>query len=319
MTAAGIDIGSNTILMVIVEGSAHQIVRVVEDVQSFPRLGQALGHQRYLPEEAVQRSCEVLAQYRTMLQEYPEAPVYAVATAAVREADNRVAVQRELEAALGSPIHVIDGLRESELTFAGVGSVAESPTSLLIDIGGGSIEFVLGRGLAHKHEHSAEPGAVPQVVQRWSIPIGAVRLSNMALPEEELRSVIRIALREQLPPHLIEDECDVIGVAGTAVAAAMLAGGITSYDAGAIEGMVISAQQLRLLSSMLLACTPQELQALPGIESRRADILPAGMAILDEALRYVGGNGGATSIRISTRGVRYGAALQALQALPGTF
>ncbi|MFZ9871081.1 MAG: Ppx/GppA phosphatase family protein, partial [Candidatus Kapaibacteriota bacterium] len=226
MTAAGIDIGSNTILMVIVEGSAHQIVRVVEDVQSFPRLGQALGYQRYLPEEAVQRSCEVLTQYRTMLQEYPEAPVYAVATAAVREADNRVVVQRRLEAALGSPIHVIDGLRESELTFAGVGSLAESPTSLLIDIGGGSTEFVLG--------HSAESGAVPQVVQRWSIPIGAVRLSNMALPEEELRSVIRIALREQLPPHLIEDECDMIGVAGTAVAAAMLAGGITSYDAGAI-------------------------------------------------------------------------------------
>ncbi|MGA0045659.1 MAG: hypothetical protein ACO3I4_05320 [Candidatus Kapaibacteriota bacterium] len=311
MTAAGIDIGSNTILMVIVEGSAHQIVRVVEDVQSFPRLGQALGYQRYLPEEAVQRSCEVLTQYRTMLQEYPEAPVYAVATAAVREADNRVVVQQRLEAALGSPIHVIDGLRESELTFAGVGSLAESPTSLLIDIGGGSTEFVLG--------HSAESGAVPQVVQRWSIPIGAVRLSNMALPEEELRSVIRIALREQLPPHLIEDECDMIGVAGTAVAAAMLAGGITSYDAGAIEGMVVPAQQLRSLSSMLLACTPQELQALPGIESRRADILPAGMTILDEALRYVGGNGGATSIRISTRGVRYGAALIALQALPGTF
>lgn len=307
MTAAGIDIGSNTILMVIVEGSAHQIVKVVKDVQSFPRLGQALGHQRHLPEEAIQRSCEVLAQYRTMLLEYPEASVYAVATAAVREADNRQDVQQRLEAALGSPIHVIDGLRESELTFAGVGRLAESPTSLLIDIGGGSTEFVLG--------HSAETGAVPQVVQRWSIPIGAVRLSNMDLPEEDLRSVIRTALHEQLPPHLIEDDCDMIGVAGTAVAAAMLVGGITSYDAGAIEGMVISAQQLRLLSSMLLTCTPHELRALPGIEPRRADILPSGMAILDEALRYVG----APSIRISVRGVRYGAALHAMQALQGTF
>lgn len=302
MIAAGIDIGSNTILMTIVEGSASQILQVIEDVQSFPRLGQGMGHDRILQPDAVERSCAVLARYRQMLQAYPEISVYAVATAALREADNRQDVHSRLEAALEGRIDVIDGIREAELTFAGVRHTIGDGACIVIDIGGGSTEFVLGQSL----------GATHQVHGRWSVPIGAVRLSDYQLPPVELRRVIRAALDEHLPHGIISGGHQVVGVAGTAVAAAMLAGGVTAYDAALIDGMVLATERIEEISAMLHSYTTEQLLALPGIEPRRADILPAGMAILDEALTYLQ----STSVRISTRGVRYGAALVGLQFKP---
>lgn len=280
--------------MVIGERNPDGTWNVIDDVHRIPRLGQGVDATHAIQDDALQRAVYVLTEYATILNSHNVDVVRAVATSAVRDATNKNFVLRVLSSALGHPIDVIDGKEEGRLTYLGsVDSVMIN--TVLIDIGGGSTEVVLGSN--------------GSVISSSSIEIGAVRYTDRYCAtrpltteqQHEMRSAVRAALELSIP-DLRSTAYAVVAVAGTATSLAMLDLDLVEFDVARISGHSISEESVHILSKELLGMSAEELSNLCGIDRGRSDILPAGAAILDEILHFIG----TTLCIISIRGLRYG-------------
>ncbi len=300
MLAAGLDIGTNTILMVIGDVDVLGNVNVLVDEHQIPRLGEGLSQHGGIVVESVSRATRVLREYRGLLNKHGNPPVVAVATAALRIASNGAKVRRELEQALGAPIHVISGEQEATLTYAGTTLGVQGPVSV-IDIGGGSTEVVQGM--------DGRPS--------WatSIPVGSVMLSELYCsikpvpPEQQsaLRTHIQSVAGQHISSRPPTPRSRLLAVAGTATALAMLDSGESQYNAAAVQGYTLDIRSVMEWSHRLLGMSLNHLLALPGLDPRRADVLPAGVTILAEVMELLG----SANVTISVRGLRYGALLAA--------
>jgi exopolyphosphatase/guanosine-5'-triphosphate,3'-diphosphate pyrophosphatase len=292
--AAGLDIGTNTILMVIADVHEDGSYTVLHDLHRIPRLGQGVDANGVISDEAVERAVEALRDYRVVLDEAGSPPTLCVGTSALRDATNRDQVVARLQDVIKAPLWVIDGSAEAELTFAGTVGTRSSAT-IVIDIGGGSTEFVKG---AH-----GKPDEMA------SLNIGALRLAERHLglrpASDQHLDALYAEIDLELNTHLSalrNANLPTYAVAGTPVALASLSLGLQHYDRTAIEGQVLTVHQVTNFATTLLSMTLDELRALPGIAQARADILPAGAAILSRAMVFLG----CTQITVSTRGLRYG-------------
>ena len=190
MICAGIDIGTNTALMVVAQKQHDGSFEILTDVHHVPRLGEGLDVNGYINHDACMRGVSTLQQFGDIIRVLRVDSVRAVATSAMREATNGTDVHEKLQSALGWPIEIISGEDEARLTF--LGSIGASPQpTLMIDIGGGSTEYALGVN-----------GIVSLAI---STPIGAVRFterfaSERPIPDVQLRSARRL-IAEQLAPY----------------------------------------------------------------------------------------------------------------------
>jgi exopolyphosphatase/guanosine-5'-triphosphate,3'-diphosphate pyrophosphatase len=298
MIKAGIDIGTNTALMVVADVHDDGTYRVLHDVHTLPRLGEGLLQHGVISPSSMARGVESMQTFRTILEQAQPERTLVVATSAMREAANGADVQQHLEAALGRSITIIDGTREAELTF--LGAVGNSPVpSLVIDIGGGSTEYAFG-----------VDGAV---TFSRSIPIGAVKATELFARDRPLtermiadaRMWVREALEEVASLRDAASTC--IGVAGTPVALAMIDADISEYSAERVEGYVLTHPRVCELADWLCSLTLDEVRSIPGLHERRADIVPMGARILAESMDVLGCN----AMTVVTRGLRYGAMLTA--------
>ena len=298
MIKAGIDIGTNTALMVVADVHDDGTYRVLHDVHTLPRLGEGLLQHGVISPSSMARGVESMQTFRTILEQAQPERTLVVATSAMREAANGADVQQHLEAALGRSITIIDGTREAELTF--LGAVGNSPVpSLVIDIGGGSTEYAFGLDGA--------------VTFSRSIAIGAVKATELfardrPLPERmmaDARMWVREALEDVAPLRDAASTC--IGVAGTPVALAMIDAGISEYNAELVEHYVLTHARVCELADWLGSLTLDEVRSIPGLHERRADIVPMGARILAESMDVLGCN----AMTVVTRGLRYGAMLTA--------
>jgi exopolyphosphatase/guanosine-5'-triphosphate,3'-diphosphate pyrophosphatase len=298
MIKAGIDIGTNTALMVVADVHDDGTYRVLHDVHTLPRLGEGLLQHGVISPSSMARGVESMQTFRTILEQAQPERTLVVATSAMREAANGADVQQHLEEALGRSITIIDGTREAELTF--LGAVGNSPVpSLVIDIGGGSTEYAFG-----------VDGAV---TFSRSIPIGAVKATELFARDRPLtermiadaRMWVREALEEVASLRDAASTC--IGVAGTPVALAMIDADISEYSAERVEGYVLTHPRVCELADWLCSLTLDEVRSIPGLHERRADIVPMGARILAESMDVLGCN----AMTVVTRGLRYGAMLTA--------
>jgi exopolyphosphatase/guanosine-5'-triphosphate,3'-diphosphate pyrophosphatase len=298
MIKAGIDIGTNTALMVVADVHDDGTYRVLHDVHTLPRLGEGLLQNGVISPASIERGVKSMQTFRTILDQAQPERTLVVATSAMREAANGADVQQHLEAALGRSITIIDGAREAELTF--LGAVGNSPVpSLVIDIGGGSTEYAFG-----------VDGAV---TFSRSIPIGAVKATELFARDRPLtecmmadaRMWVRDALEDVAPLRDAASTC--IGVAGTPVALAMIDAGISEYNAELVEHYVLTHARVCELADWLGSLTLDEVRSIPGLHERRADIVPMGARILAESMDVLGCN----AMTVVTRGLRYGAMLTA--------
>ncbi len=296
MIIAGIDVGTNTALMVVAEKHSDGSFTILKDAHSVPRLGAGIDVHGFINDDACVRAVQALQQFGAILQELHVESVRAVATSAMREATNGSDVHALLQSALGWPIEIISGADEARLTFLGSVGSTQEPT-LMIDIGGGSTEYALGVN-----------GNVSIAV---STPIGAVRFTErFAVERPILDGQIAAAqhfIAEQLAPYRddFRNSTQFVGVAGTPTALAMIDKGLTAYDALSLEGHVLSADRVCELSTWLCSLSLSELRSIPGIHERRADIVPMGSVILAESMRILS----CPTIRVTTRGLRFGAML----------
>ena len=296
MRYASIDIGTNTILMLIGEVDGASSIKPLKDLYSVPRIGKSVSKSRRLDGSSVSRAVEVLANYRAVAESFAVDRIVASATSAVRDAENRDDFIKLVRETCGIEIEVIRGETEARLGFLGAvsGDPDESRTSLVIDIGGGSTEFSHGRG--------TEPDRVA------SIDVGAVRLTelffqhNPPMPEElrEAAAFVGKALKAFPLSELRPDR--VFGVAGTATTIALIVQKRYEFDAAAVNNFQMAAETLGEVFDILKTKTPSDIRKLTNAAAGREDVLLAGTLILMKAIEAAG----ARKFLVTDRGLRYG-------------
>jgi exopolyphosphatase/guanosine-5'-triphosphate,3'-diphosphate pyrophosphatase len=292
---AVIDIGTNTLLLLVVDEQARRVV----DLCRFGRLGQGLDASGQLAPEAVSRSLEICREYRAVMDQHGVAAPVVVATQALREAKNARVFIEPAEAILGARIEVIDGKREAELAFLSVErSLKElaGKSYVVVDVGGGSTEFIVTDG--------------SRVVSAVSIPIGAVRLTERHLRHDPPIDDEIFALGYDIDHHISRLELPMgvplIGTSGTATTMASIALALTSYDPDRVTGFRLTSARVHALQHQLLARTVAARRAIRGLEPERADVVAAGIAIYARALDAMA----APMMITCDRGIRWGLAYE---------
>jgi exopolyphosphatase/guanosine-5'-triphosphate,3'-diphosphate pyrophosphatase len=281
MRVASVDLGTNStrLLVADVNGELTEVVRRL----AITRLGEGVDERGKLLPLPIARVRNVLSDYRRELEALGAERTLAIATSAVRDADNGEAFLGEVEWSYGFKTLLLSGDEEAAMTLRGIGAL--SAGTLVVDIGGGSTELqVVGAEV------------------RTSLQIGCVRLTERF---GEDVTAIRNHVRTVLPALEAER---AVGVAGTVTTIAALDLGLAEYDPERIHGHAVSAvaaaAQLERLASLSLA----EREAI-GVEPGRASVIVAGAAILAEVLdRYA-----LDGIEASERDILHGAALAAAE------
>lgn len=306
MIAVGIDIGTNSALMVMATVHKGGRYDIIDELHELPRLGEQLDTTGRINDDAQARATISLQRFRQRIQHVNDGTqsvhVVTVATSALREASNGADVCRSLEATLGSPIQVIDGHREAELTFRGAVGRTSEPT-MMIDIGGGSTEYALGVNGAVTFATTTDIGVV-RFQDRY---VDAHPLSFDA--RQRVRDHVRDVLNEH--SHILSTATNVRATAGTPTALAMMDLGLDEYHAAAIDGHWLLRDRVDELADSLCSMTLPQLRAIPGLDERRADIVPIGALILSESLHRCNHH----RAQVSTRGLRHGALALAMDAL----
>ena len=280
---AAVDIGTNSTRLLITDGTRRSIVtRLGEGVDATGRLGEA----------PMQRVLDVLRDYKRLVG---DAPAAAVMTSAVRDAQNGSEFAARVQDALGFPARILSGDEEAELTFAGATAQRDEPEPVLvIDIGGGSTELVIGRRDA--------------VTFHVSTQIGVVRHGERHLHSDPPTPQELAALRAdiQLPDH--PPATRAIAVAGTPTQCAAIDLGLEEYDPARIEGHILTRARLDELFADLSAKPLAELQQTRGLDPARASVIVAGIAILLEVMTSFG----LDRVEASEHDILYGLALSTL-------
>jgi len=299
-TAAVIDVGSNSVRLLL----AHSVDARGADG---PRIVTVTGLRRgasgdgTVTATALERLDACLADYAGMIRDAGMPPVVAVGTAAVREAPNRDAIQAIAARRLGTPLHVVSGRREAELSFAGARLVLPpgAGNCRVIDIGGGSTEVVEG-----------DAGGPARSV---SLALGVNRQGDLITadpPPPHQVDAIRDEAARMVGAGIAGFRCDgpLIGVAGTVTTVAAVMAG--RYDPDEIHGMVITAADVAGVRARLARLDDVERARVPGLHPDRAPVIVPGLAILAGALEALEAGG----LMVSERDILDGIAMEAADA-----
>jgi exopolyphosphatase/guanosine-5'-triphosphate,3'-diphosphate pyrophosphatase len=299
MRAATIDIGTNSVLLLVADSEGGALRPVLERA-TVTRLGEGVDRNRRLLDAACERTLTCLAEYAAALRELGVTRLDAVGTSAMRDAQGGQEFVARAAAILGIAPRVIDGNEEARLTFAGaLSGLRQSGKVTVFDIGGGSTEIIVGTAGASERSIRA---AV-------SLNIGSVRLFERHLRSdpptaEEMQSVrsdIALALAAAPKP---EPNATLVGVAGTVTQLAALELELTAYDATRVHGYTLTRAAVDRLAARLASLDLAARRVIPGMEPARADVLVVGSAIAQAVLQW----SGAAELVVSDRGVRWGLA-----------
>ena len=282
---AAIDCGTNSIRLLVADvpraGAHTDLLRRMEVV----RLGQGVDATGRLAPEAIERTRKVLAEYAGQARGLGVTVARMAATSATRDAANRQDFEDMVVATLGQPPDVITGREEAELSFLGAtasldaaaaahGSRPPSAPFLVVDIGGGSTEFVLGDTQGVRAARSVDIGCV-RLTERH-LHDDPPTAEQVRRAEDDIRAALA-AVRDEVP---VAEAATLVGVAGSVTTVAALALELPAYDADAIHGSRILVDDVRAVAADLLAATRATRAALPVMHPGRVDVIGAGALIL---------------------------------------
>jgi len=309
MTLAVVDMGTNSTRLLIARVDGGR-VEELERRSTVTRLGQGVDSSGRLADEAIERVFDVLGTYKSLIDEHGAEKVVALATSAVRDSENGGEFRAALRERFGFETRIISGDEEAGLTFRGATSARsdrEQPT-LVIDIGGGSTELVVGC-----------PGAEPDF--HVSTQAGSVRQTERHLHDdppapaqlEALKSEVRSIVEDSVPAEVRSDVTQGIAVAGTATQVASIAlaldggGDPAERDAGGrgVHGFVLTRERVAGILGRLAAVGLDERRRTPGLDPDRAPTIVAGAAILVVVMDAFG----LASVEASETDILHGAAL----------
>lgn len=302
MFEATIDIGTNSVLLLVGEVQPDGSIRVAEDIANVTRLGEGLVRHGELSERATTRTLAVLAEYRDIAARYGITAPACIGTLALREAANASTFIRRARQELGLDIEVLSAEREATLTYHAAAHDF-GPSIAVLDIGGGSTELICER---------RGPKGPTNGHHLISLPLGCVTLTESFLkrdpttPDElhALRLSIRATLEQQVEPlHFARpNDLSLVATAGTATTIMAMHLKLASYRGDAVHGHRIRITEVRNLIDALMERTLAERRTMPGLIPERADVILAGSVLLHEAMSFLG----YADVMISDRGVKWG-------------
>jgi exopolyphosphatase/guanosine-5'-triphosphate,3'-diphosphate pyrophosphatase len=313
MRVAVVDIGSNSTRLLIAEvdldtGSLKELVRD----SRVTRLGEGVDANGSLSQAAIERVASVLADYRAKIEQHDCEANMAVLTSAVRDADNGAEFAERVRHEYKLDARVLSGDEEAQLTFLGAmstrpdddgsgnGQSADGVPTVVIDIGGGSTEFVIGSGrTAGFHV---------------SLHVGVVRMSERHIhtdpPEPHELQKLAADVRENFEDGLPRAERDAveraIAVAGTATSAASIDQQLDPYDPERVNGYALTLGTVEMLLARLADMDEDRRRKVVGLHPDRAPTIVAGMIVLSEAMRAFD----LDQVEVSEHDILYGGALR---------
>jgi exopolyphosphatase/guanosine-5'-triphosphate,3'-diphosphate pyrophosphatase len=290
MILAGIDIGTNTLRLLIAEIGRASYREISSDRQ-ITRLGQQLDRTGAFSYDARERSIKALADFSTHIKRYDGCRVDAVGTSALRNASNSREFITEVKLRTGLDIRVIQGEEEARLTLLGVaqalrdrsaGEKIPLSSALVIDIGGGSTEIIITCS-----------GRDPVLA---SLPLGAVYLTERFIrhdpPSDEELKQLRRSVREELDRQnalvCLAPECTLAGTAGTITTLAAMDQKLAEYEPDRINRSTLTRSAIDSIVRTLSESTLEERRDLPGLERGREDIILAGAIVIQEIMERFG-------------------------------
>jgi exopolyphosphatase/guanosine-5'-triphosphate,3'-diphosphate pyrophosphatase len=305
-TRAVIDIGTNSVKLLVANVSGGRVDPLYEGSEQ-TRLGAGFYETHRLLPDAITKTADAVRAFTKTAERFEPVTLHILATSAARDALNQSELIEAIRHATAKNLSVISGDQEADWAFTGVASdphLAEHAL-LVMDIGGGSTEFVVGA----KGERRAGR----------SFQVGSVRMLEKFRPNDPptekerekcldwLRKFFADQIKPFLKEHLGTETPTLVSTGGTASILARLKWHLLHYDREKIEGTVLSARELAQETAGLWQLPLEQRKRLPGMPASRADVIIMGAAILEAATEALG----FAEARISTRGLRYGALLHA--------
>ena len=300
---AAIDIGTNTILLLIAELSPNGGLFPVYQAQGVARLGKGVDKTGKLNPKNMEKAIRILREYKVIVEGNRASRVLLVGTSALRDATNRDDFLNRVKETLGWESKIIPGEEEARLSFLGALSnkSALRERILVVDIGGGSTEFVWG--------------SAGTVEGRKSLNIGSVRLTEQFFrydppSSEEMKNCTK-HIRDNLNSlRMVVQKPDcIVAVAGTATTLAAMVLRQSKYDGERIDGFKLSLSDVSMLIRKMQAMPAKERLKLPGLYSGREDVILAGSILLVEIMKFFDQK----EVIVSDRGLRFGLILDNLR------
>jgi exopolyphosphatase/guanosine-5'-triphosphate,3'-diphosphate pyrophosphatase len=291
---AAIDVGSNTILLLIAEHDPAAGLTIIKEAEDQPRLGAGLGDTGRLGQASMERALRSLERMRELCREHGVTRITAVATAAVREAANGDEFVQQARR-IGIPLQTISPEAEAELAYRSAAHHFPGDGRMLVaDIGGGSLELI---------------GAVEARIELVeSLPLGAVRLTERRRPLDQLRLEVSRELGRVIKENGWS-HARVIGSGGTfANLARMILARRGETINASVQGTEIFAEEVESLLAELARMDSDQRRRVPGLEPERADIIVAGLVVVTALMQAAG----AGSAKVNVYGLREGVLLEML-------
>jgi exopolyphosphatase / guanosine-5'-triphosphate,3'-diphosphate pyrophosphatase len=296
MNIASIDIGSNSVILLIAElNEPHKRFVPIKNSYATPRTSKDLARNLELDPAAINRLKDVLKDFLAICKDYNVSLILAGATQSFRKAKNGQKVVEEIQNELGIEIKILSGTEEGLLTFYGATSIIEHYSGYMIDIGGGSTEIILSENGKISFSHSFNFGAVNLCEMLNTIP-PLDRTTAIAI-----KKYVRETIQNTAPIPV--KFCPTIAVAGTPTTLACMHLAIKDFDENKIEGYELMRQDISFLSQKMAHLTPAEILYTYGtVVAGREDVILTGAVILITLMEILD----LESIFISTRGLRHG-------------
>lgn len=273
MKIGAIDIGTNSMRLLTTDLIDNKLTNRKKYVNT-TRIGQGVDENGFITEEAMERNINALKEYHDKCLDYGCEKIYCMGTSALRDSKNRSEFIKRAKEEAGIDVNVVDGEIEAKLGFSGVtNGIDKEGDILVIDIGGGSTEFIFGN----------KEG----IERNVSINIGALRLTEKYLSEgysDSAFSDMRKFINEQIKyivSYLNEKEIEcVCGIGGTITSLSAVNQNLEVYSMEKVHGSVITREEVQKMMDKFVSCSYEERKHINGLQPKRADIIAAGTEIL---------------------------------------
>jgi exopolyphosphatase/guanosine-5'-triphosphate,3'-diphosphate pyrophosphatase len=303
---AVIDVGTNSIKLLVADVRGRDVQPVHEESKQ-TRLGKGFYESNHLQPEAIARTTEAVWEFAEIARDRNANSIRVIATSAARDAVNPTDLTSSIERASGLKTEIISGAREAEWAFQGVTTDADLATQplLLLDVGGGSTEFILGRGAKKSFAHSFPLGTV-RLMEKFPHGDPPAKTEFTAC-RDWLKNFLHHEVRPQLEPalRLASGEIHLVGTGGTTSILARMEKNLIRFDREKIERAVLTFDQVVVHRKNLWKLPLAERKEIPGLPKLRADVILMGVLIYEAVMEEFGFK----ELRASTRGLRFAAVM----------